>query len=134
MRREDPAQRSRTMAAVKSTNTKPEMLVRKLLYQLGYRYRLHQTHLPGKPDVVFQGRKKIIFVHGCFWHGHECKRGSRKPSTRQDYWLPKIERNQQRDNLNIEALQNSGWSILVLWECKLKDQEELTAKLKSFLA
>lgn len=134
MKPEDPAQRSRTMAAVKSANTKPEMLVRRLLHSLGYRYRLHQIRLPGKPDIVFPGRKKIIFIHGCFWHGHDCKRGSRKPSTRQDYWLPKIERNQQRDQTHTLALETAGWSVMILWECELKDRTALIQKLKTFLS
>lgn len=133
MKLDDPAQRSKTMSAVRSTDTKPELLVRKLAHSLGYRYRLHQSQLPGKPDLVFPGRKKIIFVHGCFWHGHDCKRGARKPATRQDYWLPKIERNRQRDEAHLAALTSAGWRVMILWECELKDREALAARLTNFL-
>ncbi len=125
--------RSRTMRAVKSRDTKPEMTVRRMVYAMGKRYRLHRPDLPGKPDLTFSGLKKIIFVHGCFWHGHDCKRGARSPKQNASYWLNKITRNQQRDAAAQSALQAMGWDILVLWECMLGDKVELQALLKRFL-
>lgn len=125
--------RSDIMRAVKGKDTKPELLVRRLLHSLGYRYRLHGKNLPGKPDIVFPGRKKVIFVHGCFWHGHKCKRGNRTPKTNVDYWVKKISNNKKRDSQHKRQLRNAGWDVLELWECQLKDKERLTRKLKSFL-
>ena len=113
----------------------PEMAVRRLLYSLGYRYRLHVKDLPGKPDIVFRRWKKAVFVNGCFWHQHEdlsCKI-SRIPKTRQDYWIPKLRRNVERDRVAIEILEASGWQVLVIWECELKDIEAATRKLIDFL-
>lgn len=123
------------MRAVRSVNTKPEMLVRRLLHAMGYRYRLHRRDLPGAPDIVFPGRRKVIFVHGCFWHGHDCARGARMPATNVDYWRSKIERNVTRDADNIAELQQAGWAVLVVWECQLKagQRNELTSRLKEFL-
>src|SRR5215471_14058880 len=117
---ENPEQRSRTMRAVKGANTAPELLVRKIAHSLGYRFRLHRSDLPGKPDLVFVGRRKVIFVHGCFWHGHKCPRGDRMPKTNSDYWTRKIARNAARDKLHISALKKQGWQVGVIWECKLK--------------
>lgn len=131
---ETPELRSRTMRAVRSRDTTPELAVRRLLRGLGLTgYRLHRNELPGKPDVVFVGRKKAIFIHGCFWHGHDCQRGRREPLTNADYWLPKIERNRQRDAKHLTELARLGWSVLTVWECDLRDPIELTARLRSFL-
>ena len=121
------------MRAVKSRDTKPEILVRRLIHSLGYRYRLHRGDLPGKPDLVFPSRKKVVFVHGCFWHGHDCARGSRVPKTNQDYWVQKIGRNKARDKNNRRELTKLGWKSLVLWECRLKDKERLARLIKRFL-
>ncbi len=112
--------RSRTMRAVKSINTRPEVKLRKALHRLGYRYRLHRKNLPGKPDIVFPGRKKVIFLHGCFWHGHDCARGARTPKTNTAYWRAKISSNRQRDDAHLQALHELGWETLVIWECEIK--------------
>ena len=128
--------RSNRMRLIKSKNTKPELVVRRLCCQLGFRgYRLHRKDLPGKPDVVFVGRKKVIFVHGCFWHGHECHRGkARLPKTKRSYWSPKISRNLDRDEKNLVLLQKTGWQVLVIWECETKKPETLSPKLVRFLS
>ncbi|WP_430430488.1 very short patch repair endonuclease [Oceanicaulis sp.] len=128
-----PDERSRVMRAVKDKNTKPEMIVRRMAHALGYRYRLHRKDLPGSPDLVFAGRKAVIFVHGCFWHGHDCKRGSRQPKTNAEYWRAKIARNMSRDAANLQALENQGWRALVLWECELKDRAAMAERLRGFL-
>ncbi|NOX81845.1 MAG: DNA mismatch endonuclease Vsr [Alphaproteobacteria bacterium] len=107
------------MRAVKSKDTKPEIVVRKALFALGYRYRLNVKHLPGKPDLVFAKYRTVIFVHGCFWHGHHCKRGARTPKTNTAYWTNKIARNKARDKKNAAALRKLGWRVITLWECKL---------------
>jgi|SRR5579859_5753281 len=118
----DASRRSANMRSIRSKNTSPEIFVRGILRELGYSgYRLHRKDLPGKPDIAFIGRKKAILVHGCFWHGHDCREGQRRPKSKQDYWLPKISRTQERDAAHLAALENSGWSVLVLWECELKD-------------
>jgi len=121
------------MRAVKSKNTAPELLVRKLIYSLGYRYRLHNTSLAGKPDIIFTPTKKAIFIHGCFWHGHHCKRGDRTPATNTEYWLQKIGGNKIRDKYAIEKLEQEGWRVLVLWECELKNAELLKNHIVKFL-
>jgi len=121
------------MQAVKSKNTAPEMRLRKMLHAQGYRYRLHRRDLPGCPDLVFPGRKKIVFVHGCFWHGHDCARGARAPKTNQDYWLPKIARNRARDAASVAALASAGWQVLTIWECELRDDEEVRRRVTTFL-
>lgn len=128
-------ERSKRMALVKSRNTKPEMLVRRLLHSLGYRYRLHRKDLPGKPDIVFPSRRKIIQVHGCFWHQHPdpyCKL-ARTPNSRQEYWLPKLQRNREHDQANNAALENLGWQVIEVWECPLKDLDALERRLVNFL-
>jgi DNA mismatch endonuclease (patch repair protein) len=127
------AERSRIMRAVKGKDTTPELAVRRLLHSRGYRYRLHRKDLPGRPDLVFAGRRKVIFVHGCFWHGHDCKRGARRPKENADYWAKKISRNQERDAKAQEALRSMGWDVLVLWECELKDRNGLSERLSGFL-
>lgn len=117
------------MRAVRSTGTSAELAVRKVLRELGWTgYRLHRKELPGKPDIVFVGRRKAIFVNGCFWHGHTCKRGARSPKTNQEYWSKKIERNIERDSANVQALEAMGWSVLVIWECELKSLRERLAE------
>ncbi len=128
-----PEQRSRVMGRVKGKNTKPEMMVRRLAHALGYRFRLHRKDLPGSPDLVFPGRRKVIFVHGCFWHGHDCPRGSRQPKQNADYWRAKIARNVARDRQAVATLEDQGWSVLTLWECELKDAEALQGRLEGFL-
>ena len=125
--------RRKTMQAVKGKDTKPELFVRRLLYSLGYRYRLYRKDLPGKPDIVFPGRKKIIFVHGCFWHGHNCKRGAREPKTNVEYWRQKIARNKARDKEHKKKLKKAGWDVMVVWECQLKDENRLVGMLVTFL-
>ena len=130
--RVQPAVRSRIMSRIQRKDTKPEMIVRRLVHRLGYRYRLHRQDLPGSPDLVFPGRRKIIFVHGCFWHQHNCARGSH-PSSNLDYWSPKLERNTERDRKNISDLTKAGWSILIVWECETKALENLALRIKEFL-
>lgn len=123
---------SENMRAIRSKNTKPEMAVRSLIHRLGYRYRLHGSDLPGKPDLVFPALHKVVFVHGCFWHSHGCKSGL-IPNTNQDFWLPKLNQNKMRDRKNLKALSNLGWSSLVIWQCELKDSSSLSIKIKGFL-
>ena len=124
--------RSRTMRAVKGKDTQPELTVRQLLHRAGYRYRLHVKDLPGKPDLVFPSRRKVIFVHGCWWHGHDCDRGARPAKTNVDYWSAKIARNIARDAKHLCALHDAGWRELTVWECELKSRNLLT-RLKRFL-
>lgn len=130
----DPV-RSNIMRAVKSADTKPEMIVRRLVHAMGYRYRLHRKDLPGKPDLVFGPRRKAIFVNGCFWHGHDCVRGARQPKANAVYWRAKIARNIERDTANELALNAAGWSILTVWECQTKaqDRADLELRLREFL-
>lgn len=120
------------MQAVKTANTGPEIVVRRLVFSLGYRYRLHRKDLPGKPDMVFVSRRKVIFIHGCFWHGHGCEKG-RLPKSRLEYWGPKVEANQARDRRDQAALIDAGWQVLTLWQCELKDSVALTSRLRAFL-
>jgi DNA mismatch endonuclease (patch repair protein) len=127
-----PEKRSQVMAAIGQKNTKPEMVVRRLLHRLGYRFRIHRKDLPGKPDIVFPGRRKIVLIHGCYWHGHGCRVG-RLPKSRTEYWLPKIQANQARDSKNIASLQEAGWSVLVLWECDIRAANGLESTLSTFL-
>jgi DNA mismatch endonuclease, patch repair protein len=134
MAEEDQKTRSAIMRAVSSTDTAPELAVRTLIHSLGFRYRLHDKRLPGKPDIVFSSRKKAIFVHGCFWHGHHCKRGNRTPKTNSEYWTRKIARNMTRDENNAKLLLEMGWISLVIWECELKDKERLVKRLMGFLS
>lgn len=125
--------RSRIMSAVKAKDTGPERVIRQLLFRNGYRYRVHDATLPGKPDLSFPGRKKVIFVHGCFWHGHTCKRGNRQPVTNKAYWEKKITRNRERDRANVRMLKRLGWSTLVVWECQLKNRGDLLERLEHHL-
>jgi DNA mismatch endonuclease (patch repair protein) len=126
------AERSKQMSLVRSKDTKPELLVRRLVHRLGFRYSLHKGDLPGKPDLVFPSRKRIIFVHGCFWHAHDCRLG-RMPKSRLRYWTPKIERNSIRDALTLRRLRGMRWRCLVLWECQLRDLDALSARVERFL-
>jgi len=128
-----PLSRSETMRRVHSQDTAPEFSVRSLLHSLGYRFRLHRRDLPGVPDIVFPSRRCVLFVHGCFWHGHECPRGGRIPKTRTAYWLKKRAANLARDARHHQELDDLGWRWLVLWECELKDRETLTQRLATFL-
>jgi DNA mismatch endonuclease (patch repair protein) len=115
----DPIRRSENMRQIKSADTKPELLLRRLVYGLGYRYRLHRKDLPGNPDLVFVGRRKVIFVHGCFWHQHEICVDGRIPRSKTEYWLPKLKRNVERDTAALIKLGQMGWKALVVWECQL---------------
>jgi len=121
------------MRAVKSTNTAPERTVRSMAHKLGFRFRLHCEKLPGHPDLVFPRLKKVIFVHGCFWHGHRCVRGNRVPVTNQIYWLKKIQKNKERDKKTLQRLRKLGWKTKVIWECKLKKPETVLEGLADFL-
>ena len=125
--------RSEMMAAVRSKNTKPEMLVRRLLHGYGYRYRLHRADLPGRPDLVFPARKKIIFVHGCFWHRHPRCPFSHVPKSNVAYWAPKLRKNKARDRRHLKALQLAGWRCLVLWECELGNPKRILNRARKFL-
>ncbi len=126
-------ERSEIMRRVPSKDTKPELIVRKLTHSLGFRYRLHVKELPGKPDLVFSGKKKIIFVHGCFWHGHQCKRGNRLPKNNRDYWIKKLNSNISRDKHHIEELSTLGWRVLTIWECETKNRLLLKQRIMEFL-
>jgi DNA mismatch endonuclease (patch repair protein) len=128
-----PQQRSAVMRAVPGKNSSAELKVRKALTRLGARYRLHRRDLPGSPDIVLPSRRLAIFVHGCFWHGHDCRRGARPPKTNAAYWTAKIARNQVRDRTAQAALAAAGWRAEVVWECELKDAEALGARLESLL-
>ena len=130
---ETTEQRSHIMRAVKSKGTHPEMTVRRLAHSMGYRYRLHWKQLPGKPDLVFGPRKKVIFVHGCFWHGHNCKRGNRTPKTNRAYWRRKIARNEERDQEHLKALESQGWQALIVWECEANNSSLMERRLRNFL-
>lgn len=127
-----PAQRRAIMQAVRGKDTGPEYAVRRLLHRLGYRYRLHARALPGRPDLVFPGRRKAVFVHGCFWHSHGCAIG-RPPKSRLDYWLPKLNRNRERDAANRAQLEALGWSVLTVWQCETRKTDALEAGLLAFL-
>jgi DNA mismatch endonuclease (patch repair protein) len=131
----DPAKRSAVMRAVKSRDTAPERAVRMAACAAGFarRYRLNGAHLPGKPDLVFTALGKVVFVHGCFWHGHDCKRGARAPKQNAAYWRGKIARNRARDVETLQALRQRGLSALTIWECETRDDDALTRKLARFL-
>jgi DNA mismatch endonuclease (patch repair protein) len=121
------------MRSVRSQHTAPELTVRQTTTALGYRYRLHKSTLPGKPDLVFASRRKAIFVHGCFWHGHDCKRGAREPKTNTKYWSAKIQSNKERDSTVIARLNEMDWKILIVWECETRNLDELRNRIKQFL-
>ncbi len=124
--------RSENMRAIRGKDAKPEMDVRRLVHGLGYRFRLHKADLPGKPDLVFPARRKVIFVHGCFWHSHACKSGL-IPNSNREFWLPKLRQNKARDTRNLDALAEQDWKALVIWECELKDTRALRLTVKRFL-
>jgi DNA mismatch endonuclease (patch repair protein) len=128
-----PEKRSAVMRRVKGKDTSPERLVRRLIWRLGGRYRLHRADLPGKPDIVLPGRRLAVFVHGCFWHGHDCARGARVPKANRDYWVTKVARNRARDAAARAALERAGWRVEVVWECELKDRPALEARARAWL-
>lgn len=131
----NPKERSERMSRVRGTDTGPEMVVRRLVHSLGYRYRLHGKNLPGRPDLVFSRFRKVIFVHGCFWHRHPeptCKL-ARLPKSRLEFWGPKLESNAQRDLRNLVLLRDSGWDVMTVWECQTKNTFELETRLRDFL-
>jgi len=128
-----PEARSRNMAAIRSRNTKPEIAVRKIAHALGYRFRL-SSRLPGRPDLVLPRYRKVIFVHGCFWHMHDCRHGRVKPATRPEFWLKKLQQNVERDNRVQKLLAAVGWRSLVIWECWLADPEKVRESIRSFIS
>ena len=129
-----PDGRSALMSRIRSKDTKPEMAVRRLLHGLGYRYVLHDTRLPGKPDLVFPSRRKVVFVHGCFWHGHDCGRGFR-PAKNAEFWATKIDGNRERDRRHVRAITAQGWQVLTVWECAVRSGQmaALERRLVKFL-
>ncbi|MBD8532100.1 MULTISPECIES: very short patch repair endonuclease [unclassified Massilia] len=127
------AMRSDIMSRVRSKGTRPEMLVRRMIHGAGFRYRLHVRGLPGSPDLVFSGRRKVIFVHGCFWHSHPACQHARIPKSRVDFWMAKLSANKARDERNVHALVDAGWRVMVLWECELRDPELMT-RIGEFLS
>lgn len=130
----DPLRRSENMRRIHSKDTNPELIVRKLVRSRGFTgYRLHRKDIPGKPDLAWISRKIAIYVHGCFWHGHNCKEGIRRPKSRKDYWYSKIERNQQRDKTQQAMLESQGWRVLVIWECELQNCDTVAERIKCFL-
>ena len=126
-------QRSFNMSQIRSKNTSPEITVRSLVHRMGYRYGLHRSDLPGHPDIVLVKYKKIVFVHGCFWHMHRCRFGRVIPATRTNFWQNKRRGNVSRDKRNSQKLKTMGWKILIVWECQMKDAEKLTRRLQAFL-
>jgi DNA mismatch endonuclease (patch repair protein) len=128
-----PAQRSATMRAIRSKDTKPELALRRQLHRLGYRYRVHVRGLPGTPDLVFTRRRAVIFVHGCYWHAHGCKVAGSAPASNTEYWSPKLARNKARDAAQVAALEAAGWRVLVLWECEVARLGEATDRAVAFL-
>jgi DNA mismatch endonuclease (patch repair protein) len=128
-----PAQRRFNMSQIKGRDTAPEMTVRQIAHGMGYRYRLHRRDLPGRPDLVFVSRHRVIFVHGCFWHRHECRFGNVRPKTNAAFWKLKIEGNVSRDKRNTQALTALGWTVCVLWECELSDRPAVQERLMAYL-
>jgi DNA mismatch endonuclease (patch repair protein) len=129
-----PGQRSERMSRIRSRDTKPELAIRSALHARGFRYRLHDGRLPGKPDIVFPGRRKVVFVHGCFWHMHggSCAL-SRMPKSKLEFWRTKLEGNRTRDALKLDQLRKLGWNVMVVWECELRDMENILRRLEAFL-
>lgn len=130
-----PEARSANMRAIRSKNMKPEISVRRLVHSMGYRYRLHRRDLPGRPDLVFPSRKSVILVHGCFWHQHsekDCKI-VRRPKSNTEYWIPKLNRNVERDRVHNAALREMGWKVLVIWECEVSETSKIVARIRRFL-
>jgi DNA mismatch endonuclease (patch repair protein) len=124
--------RSENMRSIRGKDTQPEMAVRSLVHRLGYRFRLHRADLPGKPDLAFPARRKVIFVHGCFWHSHNCKSGL-IPHSNQEFWQVKLHRNKERDSRSIQTLAKQGWESLTIWQCELKNTSAVSTKIKRFL-
>ena len=122
------------MRRIRKRDTLPEVRVRRAAHAMGLRFRLHRRDLPGSPDLVFPKHRKVVFVHGCFWHGHDCKRGARQPKDNASYWRAKIERNRARDAASLQTLRADGWSALVVWECETRDASALSRRLGAFLA
>jgi DNA mismatch endonuclease (patch repair protein) len=129
-----PQQRSERMSRIRSRDTTPELVVRRLTWRMGFRYRLHVRTLPGQPDLVFASKRKVIFVHGCFWHQHKHCRHYKMPQSRLDFWLPKLEANVKRDLANQKHLRGRGWGCMVIWECQLRDEPKLCQKISRFLS
>jgi DNA mismatch endonuclease (patch repair protein) len=129
-----PAQRSRCMSAIRSRNTQPELIVRRLCHAMGFRYRLHGAGLPGHPDMVFPGLRKVILIHGCFWHRHRCRYGKVMPATRAEFWQAKFSANRRRDRIVRAELRSLGWTVLVIWECETRNPEKIAGRLSTFLA
>jgi DNA mismatch endonuclease (patch repair protein) len=127
-----PEQRRRIMQSVGTQDTGPELTVRRTIFALGYRYRLNAPNLPGRPDIVLPGRRKIIFVHGCFWHWHNCRKG-KAPKSRLAYWRPKLQANKARDAAQVKALRKMGWSVLTVWQCQTHNIDSLRRRLLTFL-
>ena len=126
-------QRSERMSRVRARDTKPEWIVRKMVHAMGFRYRLHVAGLPGTPDIVFRGKHKIIFVHGCFWHRHGKCKNTRWPKSRLEFWKPKLEANKARDAANNRALRRLGWEVLIIWECQLKKPAKIAERIARFM-
>jgi DNA mismatch endonuclease (patch repair protein) len=126
-------QRSKRMSMVRCKNTEPEKAVRRIASALGHKYRLHLRDLPGAPDLVFVSKRKVVFVHGCFWHQHKCAAGNRIPKSRINFWRTKLEGNVLRDNRILSKLRRDGWRVLVIWECQIRDETKTAARLKRFL-
>ena len=125
-----PEQRHKCMAAIKGKDTKPEMLVRRYLHACGFRYSLHCKKLPGSPDLVFRSLRTVIFIHGCFWHGHEKCKYYRLPKSNTEFWRDKVEQNRQRDSAVIQELESKGWRVFIIWECELKNKSTREATLR----
>lgn len=128
-----PQQRSYCMSRIRKYDTTPELVVRSVVHRLGYRFRLYRRDLPGCPDLVLPRHRKVIFVHGCWWHRHNCRLGKRTPKSRRDYWLPKLARNKERHKGNVRSLRKQGWDVLTVWECQVKNLPELITRLNAFL-
>jgi len=127
-----PKRRSALMSRIRGKDTKPELIVRKLVWSMGYRYRLYDKSLPGTPDLVFKGRKKVIFVHGCFWHSHGCNKGH-MPKSNLSYWRPKLQETIERDKRSLEKLNSRGWDALTIWQCELQSMQKLSRRVSKFL-
>lgn len=127
-----PKQRSERMSRVRREDTKPELKVRQIVHGMSYRYRLHSKKLPGRPDMVFGKKKRVIFIHGCFWHQHDCNH-YRMPKSRQDFWRPKLSRNVERDKDTYQSLLHEGWGVLIIWECQLRDLDSVRRRIQKFL-
>jgi DNA mismatch endonuclease (patch repair protein) len=133
MDRLPPEKRSWLMGLVRAKNTNPEMAVRRIVFALGFRYRLHGKNLPGRPDIVLASRRSVIFVNGCFWHQHEGCNRAKRPETRAEYWSAKLDENVERDRRNLLQLKSMGWRVLTIWECQLRRPNDISRKITRFL-